>query len=399
MRSRNRAFSLIELVIALAILAAVTTIALRATSHLQDQARYQSTARSLNEIQAAIVGPANPRGSQGSALVSGFVADTGRLPYYFVSNSDPLTQLSPPQPGDPLTELTYNPNSIPAYSLQTSNVDSSVYVGVGWQGPYVYLGAGPTYIRDGWGNSLQCYSENGTPITGNGTGTAYEIGQISSTPPNGQAPVYSPNSTLTTTANSGFVYAAAITGQVTMNVGTDTVPANTGTPLTTGPTPPNLTFTGIAATPIPTPPQTYTGVPVSIWVAYIGPDLSQTPNPVGTDPVLLDYNTETPTLTTQNTGAWNSPWTGQFTISANSVPAYSNVTIGPRVLKVYVLPSTVINASGSADATYFNYYISKATSSNYSIAVSYPIYATSTLNVTLVGGTQTINLALPHYSP
>jgi prepilin-type N-terminal cleavage/methylation domain-containing protein len=362
MRGRNRAFSLIELVIALAILAAVTTIAIRATNNLQDQARYQSTVRSLNEIQAAIVGPANPRGPNGSAIVSGFVADTGRLPEYYVSANDPLTQLTPPQPGDPLTELTYNPNSIPAYSLQSSNVDPSVNVGVGWQGPYVYLGAGPTYIRDGWGNSLLCYNGSGGQITTTGT----PIAQVASTA-NGQTPVSIPNSTITTN-NTGFASAATITGGVTMNIGLDPGPASSGYT-------PNLTFTGTPGSPITPPPTALASAPVSIWVAYFGPDLTQSPNLVGTDPMLVDYN---------NGGTWNTPWSGQFIISASSTPAYSNVTIGPRVLKVYLLPATVQTASQ------FNTYVSNAAN---------PIYTTSTLNVTLVGGTQTINLVLPHYSP
>ena len=77
--TRNRsAFSLIELMVALAILAAVTTIALRSVNGLQNQARYQATQRSLDEVRSAILGPANERNPDGTPLVTGFVADTGR---------------------------------------------------------------------------------------------------------------------------------------------------------------------------------------------------------------------------------------------------------------------------------------------------------------------------------
>jgi prepilin-type N-terminal cleavage/methylation domain-containing protein len=389
MRTQQRAFSLIELVIALAILAAATTIAIRATSGLQDQARYQQTTRSLNDIQAAIVGPANQRNADGSALVTGFVADTGRLPqsYFFGSPTDPVV------PGDPLNELTSNPNGIVAYRNFASNIDATVSVGVGWQGPYLHLGAGPTYIRDGWGNSLHAYDTGGNPITAAGT----QIGDIVSFGSDNAADVnhggsvalsitgYTndvsiPNAAVGT--STGFNYLATINGQVTMDSGTDTVG---GSSLTTGPSPINPTYVGTPPVPAMATPIT-TKTPVSVWVDYTGPDLTQTPNPVG------DIQTEV--ATANSSGVWAVsypsgppvPYTGQF-----SIP---QVTIGPRVLKVYLLPATVVHAGKGSDLTYFaNYVINAATD------INNPIYASAALNVTLVPGSQTINLVLPHYSP
>jgi prepilin-type N-terminal cleavage/methylation domain-containing protein len=378
MNYKKTGFTLIELMVTLAILAALTTVALRMASSIQTQGFYKQSTQQLNNIQSAILGPPRPIAFTGSGLISGFVADTGRLPLYEVSTSDPLTQLSPPQPGDPLTELTSNPNNIPAYSLQTSNVDVNVKVGVGWQGPYISVGAGPTFIRDGWGNSLLAFDLNGNQITTNGT----PIAQIESTV-NGAAlnssAVNLPYPTIGN--NGGFIYQVSIAGQVTMNIGTDAV---NGNPLTTG-TQPNLTFSGTVAAPITSPVTTVTSEPVSIWVAYFGPDLTQTPNPVGTDPLLVNYNTAGVTGTA-NSGAWDTPWTGQFPNSQISNPTYSNITIGPRVLKVYVLPYSVQTVSQ------FNACVNAPTTIT-------PIYATTTLNVTLVPGTQTIDLALPHYSP
>ena len=142
-------FSLIELVVALAILAAATTIALRATNHLQDQARYTNTTSTLNNIQEAILGPANPGSANGSSLINGFVADTGRLPVFHISqNTDPLGADPLGANGDPLNELIANPNAIPTYGPY-SNIDGTVTISVGWQGPYLHLGAGPAFIRDG----------------------------------------------------------------------------------------------------------------------------------------------------------------------------------------------------------------------------------------------------------
>jgi prepilin-type N-terminal cleavage/methylation domain-containing protein len=377
MTNRHRGFSLIELLIALAILAAVTTIALRATSGLQGQAKYQATVRSLNEIQAAIVGSPNPRAANGSALVSGFVADTGRLPWFSVSSVDPLY---PSGVADPLIELTSNPNAIPLYAYYSSNIDSSVIIGVGWQGPYINLSAGPTFIRDGWGNSLLCYNASGVQITqastfGPGLGTP--IAQIQSATASGQAPVSIPNPTIT---NPGtFVSNATIAGVVTMNIGVDVAPATSGPPA-------NSTFTGTPITGLPA----VSALPVSIWVDYIGPDLTQTPNPVADVPVLVGTGSAGPSWVNYYNGSISagSAYSGQFVMTA------ANITIGPRVLKVFVLPATVNTASGSGP-TAFNFYVQHARTA----PATYPIYATSTTNVTLVGGAQTVSLVLPHYSP
>jgi hypothetical protein len=88
-------------------------------------------------------------------------------------------------------------------------------------------------------------------------------------------------------------------------------------------------------------------------------------------------------------------YTGQFILYG------TNVTIGPRVLKVYVLPATVTKpyaAPPTVDPTAFNYYVQHARTATLPNS-TFPIYATSTVNVTLVGGSQTVNLTLPHYTP
>jgi hypothetical protein len=206
------------------------------------------------------------------------------------------------------------------------------------------------------------------------------IAQIGSAA-NGQ-PVYIPNSTL---PSSGFVYQASIIGQVTMNDGTDS--GGTSGPL------PNPTFSGTVASPITLPPTTETNAPVSIWVTYFGPDLTLLPStPVGDDPWLVAVGSGTTWTNyydingTDTPGPSGSAYSGLFAIPATDTSPYTAVTIGPRVLKVYVLPASVTTPAA------FTSCVSNPTATN-------PIYATSTLNVTLVPGTQTINLALPHYSP
>ena len=99
MKNGNRAdLSLIELLVSLAILAALATVAMRSANNLQSQAKYQATTQSLNEIRSAIVSPFNQHNPDGTPLVTGFVADTGRLPI-FASGTDTAV------PPDPLNEL------------------------------------------------------------------------------------------------------------------------------------------------------------------------------------------------------------------------------------------------------------------------------------------------------
>jgi prepilin-type N-terminal cleavage/methylation domain-containing protein len=331
--TKRRGFSLLEMVVVLAILAALATVALRAVTGTQSEGRYQQSTRSLSDIRDAIVGPSNLRGPDGGPIVSGFVADIGRLPNVLVSPSDPLPLLSTPQAGDPFNELLQQ-NSIPPFAFVSGNIDSSVQVGVGWQGPYVRLGVGPTYIRDGWGHSLQ-YTPGGvgavTTITSTGSGGSDTYGQ----------PV-----TVTLPGNGIGAPYATLSGQVSMNIATDASPSpNAGNQ--SGPAP-NITYSG--------PPGSTTPVAqaVNIWVCYFGPDLTATGHPVAE-------------IAQQVTGPnWQFTFTG------------SKITIGPRVLKVYVIPSVY---------TSFN-----------SAAVS-AAYVVSSLNVTATGGNQTVNLVLPHYQP
>jgi len=331
--------------VALAILAAVTTIAIRSVTKLQDQARYTNTTSTLNSIQAAIVGPANQHWPDGSPQVTGFVADVGRLPNYLIAGSDPLGVN-----GDPLTELLQNPSAIPAFSYVQSKIDSSVVVGVGWQGPYLRLGAGPTYIRDGWGNSLLAYDNTGhLATTGN---PIYQLASEGSNTAPYNTPVSIPSPTI---ANpGGFVFSAALSGRVVMDVGSDG-----------------------ASSSGPSPNVTYAGTPVSIWVCYYGPDTSASPNPVGDVPLQVTDTVNWRYVLQSNTNV------------ATATDGSGNVTIGPRVLKAYVVNSSVVTAVASFRAN-----------AGSAPSPAGPVYLVSTMNVTAIGGGQTVpDLVLPHYSP
>lgn len=363
--TRRSGFSLIEMVIALAILAAATTIAIRATSGLQDQARYQSTTRSLTDLQSAIAGAPNQRGPDGSTIISGFVADTGRLPQFTIDPNDPLGVN-----GDPLSELLRQ-NTLPAFGFVTANSDTSVVVGVGWKGPYVRLAAGPSYIRDGWGNSFHVYDASGNLLSAPGAPisqiSSWAADKIADTNHGGtgdtngydaDVSVPYPNAIST---NGGFIYLGTLNGQVTMNVGTDAVAGN---PLSTGPAP-NLTYTNAVGTKFN----------VGIWVVLFSPDLSQTPRPVGE------------TLAANTFAGSSNALVSPFTYLVPST------TIGPRVIKAYVIDSSVLATNANLAAV-------KAAIANQPNAATGPVFFTSSSNITVSGGGQTLpNLVLPHYSP
>jgi len=349
---KRSGFSLIELMVALAILAAVTTIALRSVTKLQDQARYTNTTSTLNNVQSAIIGPANQHWPDGSPQVTGFVADIGRLPNYLISTTpaDPLGLN-----GDPLTELLQKPSSVPAFHYLSANTDASVVIGTGWQGPYLRLGAGPAFIRDGWGNSFLAYDNSGNPAT---TGNPiYQLASDGSNAAPYNTPVSVPSPTIV--SGGGFVSTATLSGRITMNVATDLAGSNTGNQ------------SG------PLPNATYAGIPVSIWVCYYGPDTTASPNPVGDVPLQVTDIVN-----------WRYVLTSNSSVST-AADGSGNVTIGPRVIKAYVVNSSMVTSVAT--------FRSNANSTPGSAG---PVYAVATLNVTAAGGAQAVpDLVLPHYSP
>lgn len=77
--SKQRGMTLLELTVVLLILTSLATVALRSTSGLQDQARWEQTKKRYEAIRASIIG--NPElNINGQPDINGFVADMGRLP-------------------------------------------------------------------------------------------------------------------------------------------------------------------------------------------------------------------------------------------------------------------------------------------------------------------------------
>ena len=151
--------TLLELVVVIAILAVLMTVALRSMTGVAQQSRFEATQRTLENIQEAILGPANDHQPDGSRVINGFIADIGRLPQAVPAiNPDGTTSLT-------LNELLIQPTNAWSFDVRPataanldpnegSMADASVLVPCGWRGPYLRLAVGETAITDGWGVAL-----------------------------------------------------------------------------------------------------------------------------------------------------------------------------------------------------------------------------------------------------
>jgi len=140
-RTCRSAFTLVELLVVIVILVALTTVALHSVDGLQEQGRHDATRRQLEEIETAVLGPANRTADDGTPESSGFVADLGRLPR--TVGTDPLLMLA---------ELWLRPSGVAVFGLKATT-DSDIRVEAGWRGPYLRLGVTETELHDGWGGN------------------------------------------------------------------------------------------------------------------------------------------------------------------------------------------------------------------------------------------------------
>lgn len=128
--------TLLELVIVLGILAALSTIAVRSLEPIADQARYEHTQMVLNDLRCSILGTQDNNLRSQTKLASGFLLDTGSLP-------------------SSLNSLLVRPGGLIDRTLQSFDSDrdsvDDVSLSSGWNGPYLSLGAGVSVVVDGWG--------------------------------------------------------------------------------------------------------------------------------------------------------------------------------------------------------------------------------------------------------
>jgi prepilin-type N-terminal cleavage/methylation domain-containing protein len=168
--------TLLELLMVLVILAIVATVSIQSLQPQVDNQRFQTATRLLSEIEAAAIGPRQKFQTDGTPLISGFVADTGRLPLPSSGGiQSGFTSLAPESATSLETNTSATPTGAPnlaelwsehsALATQfpfqfrdgpTEPVDySDIRLACGWRGPYLQLPPGSTQVIDPWGNSPQ----------------------------------------------------------------------------------------------------------------------------------------------------------------------------------------------------------------------------------------------------
>lgn len=138
----RRGFTLVELVVVLAVIAALTHLALRETWRFRDRELAKAADRQLEELRRCVY-------DRGAGGPEGFLADMGRLPCLAEGT---------------LAELWTMPDGAQPYAVRCAvgpnlcpNVPpaANVFVPTGWRGPYLRLPVGRDRLLDPWGNPVE----------------------------------------------------------------------------------------------------------------------------------------------------------------------------------------------------------------------------------------------------
>jgi len=130
MHLSSKGFTFSEILVVVAIMGIVTSVAIKNMGKSDDRANYEESLTELQELSKAIVGDENAR-SNGERTSFGFVGDIGGLP----STLDDLVSRG---------------------SLTVSTLDTSKQLAYGWMGPYLespFSSGGSDFKTDGWGNA------------------------------------------------------------------------------------------------------------------------------------------------------------------------------------------------------------------------------------------------------
>jgi type II secretory pathway pseudopilin PulG len=135
------------MVVVVGILVILASLAVRSMDGVDQQTRFETTQRTMQNVSDAVLSVG--RDADGSSLISGFIADMGRLPRAY--GTDPNTQLQ---------ELWSNPGKFQPLAVRTpvgpagDPCDPEVLLATGWRGNYLRLGVGQSNLRDGWGKAF-----------------------------------------------------------------------------------------------------------------------------------------------------------------------------------------------------------------------------------------------------
>ena len=125
--------TLIEVLMALALVAILSTVAITQFTDFSKDAKIAVTKERMNTIRVAIKGDARMV-QNGQFTRPGFEAHIGELPGIVTAESGATA----------LDELVTNPGDYSAYSVTTK---------LGWRGPYL-SDSDPDWYKDAWGNDF-----------------------------------------------------------------------------------------------------------------------------------------------------------------------------------------------------------------------------------------------------
>ncbi len=195
------------MLIVLAVLGILTTIAVQSLGPLTSQAQNEATRRTIDSIRKAVIS-VNDTSASGTSIVSGYIADTGHLPRV-VWDSSTLTGtndllIQPTDLGIPAFGDAANGGIVSVPFPQLGNdgtLTGTMSFAWGWRGPYVTPPAASGALIDGWGNPILMHTLTATT-------SAMQIGAqtISSLPAGGLSIVSSGNPAADTAAHAIDLY-------------------------------------------------------------------------------------------------------------------------------------------------------------------------------------------------
>jgi prepilin-type N-terminal cleavage/methylation domain-containing protein len=176
--------TLLELLVVVAILAILASVAIQTTSELGDQTRFEATQKSVESFRGAVLGPQGQTAPDGSPILSGFLSDMGRLPICSaVTNNSGnavgalLELYSETLPAGLRRYEVYSANSgnttaIYAAGYSSTNnsqvfgslADGFIRVPAGWRGPYIRKPSNMFTLVDGWEKPMVSRWDIGTNV-------------------------------------------------------------------------------------------------------------------------------------------------------------------------------------------------------------------------------------------
>lgn len=141
-RFKTRAFTLIEVLLAIILLSLVGIGSVSVVDRFMDQDRFESTISEMDKIREACIGNANQ--TEGGKRTSfGFLGDIGAIP----------------TAAQGIAGLITNP-TLPAWANS-----AAVRIGLGWNGPYLSAGdSDADFTRDAWGTAYLYCPAVATPM-------------------------------------------------------------------------------------------------------------------------------------------------------------------------------------------------------------------------------------------